>query len=211
MSLALCLALPCVCVCVCLCVSVCVCVCVCVHVCSRVRACVCKQGADFEPNGPLCSRLRGYISALEDGPMKQQAERLQKLINKIILDDVKRKYTVSTPVAHVPAHEKRVVSRLLRPKGEHDPSVHPVHLHLYWAIKLEDLEENMEKFEADPHSYTVSEGYTKVLRFYLSGSVPARLKERGTAFLNALEEAGKIRRPRSGASRGFRGGGHRRY
>ena len=143
--------------------------------------------------------------------MKQQAERLQKRINDIIMDDVKRKYTVSTPVAHVPVHEKWAVSRLLRPKGEHDPSVHPVHLHLYWVIKLEDLEENMEKFEADPNSYTVSEGYTKVLRFYLSGPVPAGLKQRAKEFLRALEDAGKIQRPRSGASRGFRGGGHRRY
>ena len=124
--------------------------------------------------------------------MKQQAERLQKRINDIIMDDVKRKYTVSTPVAHVPVHEKWAVSRLLRPKGEHDPSVHPVHLHLHWAIKLDELEESIEKFKADPRSYTVSEGYAKLLRFYLSGSVPARLKQRGTEFLHALETMGTV-------------------
>ena len=184
-----------------MCVSVCVCVCV----------CVCEQGTQFEPNGLVCGRLRNYITFLEDGPTKQQAERLLKQINDIVLEDVKRKYTVSTPVAHLPTHEKRLLTRSLRPKGEHDSSVHPVHLHLYWAIKLEDLEQDVEKYRADPRNFTVTEGYVKLLRFYLSGPVPARLKQMGTAFLHTLEDAGKVNPPPSGVRRGGGSERPRRY
>ena len=192
------------CVCVCVCVCVCMCVCVCVCVCD-----VCKQGTQFEPNGPLCRRLHAYNCILKasEGLMKQQSERLQKRINDIILEDAKRKYTVSTPVAHVPSHEKYVLSHSLRPKEERDRSIHPVHLHLYWAIKLEELEENIARFEADPTNFTVTEGYAKLLRFYLSGPVPAQLKQKATQFLQALEKLGKVSRPPSGARRV---GGNRR-
>ena len=143
--------------------------------------------------------------------MKQQAERLQNRINDIILEDAKRKYTVSTPVAHVPSHEKYVLSRSLRPKEERDRSIHPVLLHLHWAIKLEDLGENIERFEADPINFTVTDGYAKLLRFYLSGSVPALLKQKATQFLQALERSGKVSRPPSGARRVGGAGRFRRY
>ena len=178
-----------------------------------VRACVrvCEQGTQFEPSGAVCGRLRNYITFLEDGPTKQQAERLLKQINDIVLEDVKRKYTVSTPVAHLTTHEKRLLTRSLRPKGEHDSSVHPVHLHLYWAIKLENLENDVEKYKADPHSFTVTEGFVKSLKFYLSGPVPARLKRMGTDFLRTLQDAGKVNPPPSRARRGGGSGRPRRY
>ena len=165
-----------------------------------------EQGPDFEPSGHHCGCLRAFISALEDGATKQQAQRLQKLVSDVILDDVKRKYTAATPLAHVAHYEKQALSRCLRPEGQSDPSLHPIHVRLHWEVKLEELEEKVERFRADPSKFTVTDGYVRVLKFYLSGPVPPRLKEKGKQFLYDLQDAGKTGR-RQGGGRGGGGGG----
>lgn len=154
-----------------------------------------QKGNAFEANAGTCGFVRACAAVRLDEEMTQLAIRLQERIDAIVIEDIQKKYKVSTPIVHLAEFERKVLARKLRPTGENDPSIHPVCLSLYWKIKLQDLEDNIQKYKDDPDNYKVSEGYVKVLRFYLSGPVPADLKSKGSEFLRTLQDVGLIARP----------------
>ncbi|KAK7093949.1 ribonuclease D-like [Littorina saxatilis] len=153
------------------------------------------KGTEFEPSGIVCRALHFFTTLTERPDIARRAKLLEEQVNKILLDDIKNKYTTSTQAKHLSGHEKTFLSHKIRAKRANDPTIHPVVLRLSWRVKEDDLDENMERCKADPNGYPVSEGYAKLLRFYLSGDVPATLKRKATMFLSFLEQLGKVRRP----------------
>ncbi|XP_076457298.1 uncharacterized protein LOC143291320 isoform X2 [Babylonia areolata] len=153
-----------------------------------------QQGKDYDAHG-VCTLINAYVKVLDGTPLKTQAQRVLDGIHKLILDDIQHKYTASTPLNHIAPYEKFILTRQLRPEGEHDPSMDRVLLKLYWAAKLEELEDTITRFEADRANFPVSEGFHKLLKFFVSGSVPARLKQRGKWLLQTLQAMGKVSRP----------------
>ncbi|KAK7476797.1 hypothetical protein BaRGS_00031958 [Batillaria attramentaria] len=169
------------------------------------------KGKNFEPSNSVCGFIRACVIACDDEGVKQHATGLQDRIDNIIIEDFKRKYTVNTPVTHIADYERKVIGRKLRPKGERDPNLHPVCLRMHWEIKRDDLKQSMQTYNEDPRNFKMNEGYAKLLRFYISGPVPADIKANARQFLNSLEEAGLVSRPPPSARRGRFGGAQRLY
>ena len=154
---------------------------------------MCTQGDSFEPNAGVCGFLHVTIATSRDGPIIHQAKQLQAAANRVILEDVKRKYMTTTPLAHVAEYEKKVLSQSLRPSGQHDPSVDPVLLRLFWHVRQAELEASIAQYRKKPQE--VSQGFVNLLKYYAVCDVPEAIKQEGTQFLRSLEEAGVVIRP----------------
>ena len=154
---------------------------------------MCTQGDSFEPNAGVCGFLHVTIATSRNGPIIHQAKQLQAAANRVILEDVKRKYTTTTPLAHVAEYEKKVLSQSLRPSGQHDPSVDPVLLRLFWHVRQAELEASIAQYRKKPQE--VSQGFVNLLKYYAVCDVPEAIKQEGTQFLRSLEEAGVVIRP----------------
>ena len=134
------------------------------------------EGSNFIPN----SRSYGFLRSYQNHPdteITRSARRILNSINAIVLDDMTRKYDFKTTAGMLDHYEKDAL-KTLRPKGEHDPEIHPVHLYLYWLIKENDLDSTIERFQADKKNYAVTEGFQKWLKFCSSGNVPKRMKDK---------------------------------
>lgn len=155
-----------------------------------------KGSSGFEPNNSTCFFVRACAFGCDNDSIKAYGIRLQDQIDKIILEDVKRKYTDTTPIEHVADYERRAITAKLRPKGDRDSNVHPVLLRLYWEIKSSDLDRTIQKYQDDRRNFKVTEGFAKLLKFYHSNpDVPADIKRKGKALLSTLTDAGLIARP----------------
>ena len=115
-------------------------------------------------------------------------------IDAVLRKDMAAKYNMQTPAKHVSDLEKRFL-RKLRVKGEHDRNFSPVIVRLCWLCAEESLDERMQQFRSNPSDVEINSGEHGKYKFFLSGPVPLRLKQKARTFLTALEQAGKVRRP----------------
>ena len=138
----------------------------------------------------MCGFLHTAISMSRDASIIHQAKRLQATVGRVVMEDIQRKYSTTTPLAHVAEYEKKVVSQNLRPSGQHDSSVNPVLLRLFWLIRQAELEASIAQYRKKP--LEVSEGFANLLKYYAACDVPEPIKQLGTQFLHSLEEEGVV-------------------
>ncbi|KAK7093377.1 uncharacterized protein [Littorina saxatilis] len=146
-----------------------------------------QKGDTFQPNSGVCGFLWSVVNTSSTPAIIKQAKGLQATVARITLDDMKNKYTITTPPAHVAEYEKRIISHNLRPSGEHDPGVHPVLLRLFWKIRQEELEASIAQYRKKP--FAISEGFAHLLGYYTVSDVPTAIKSQGTEFLQYLRNA----------------------
>lgn len=143
------------------------------------------EGNNFIPN----SRSYGYLRAYQNIPDKdiqEEAKRLQKALNSIILSDMANKYSLKTKFNVVKQCERDALQSI-RPRNKDDNKFNPILLSLYWQKQEKDLDFEIEQLEIKGRRYSIKEGKYKWIKFNCSGNVPNGLKIKAKRLLVQLD------------------------
>ncbi|CAG2215983.1 EGL [Mytilus edulis] len=145
-----------------------------------------SEGNNFIPN----SRSYGYLRAYQyipDKDIQEEAKRLQKTLDTIILSDMATKYSLRTKFNVVKQCERDALQSI-RPRNKDDNSINPILLSLYWQKQEKDLDFEIEQLEITGRSYSISQGKYKWIKFSCSGNVPNAIKTKAKRQLVKLDK-----------------------
>ncbi|XP_060067618.1 uncharacterized protein LOC132547832 [Ylistrum balloti] len=150
-----------------------------------------SEGGIFDiVNGRFSSSLKTAYSCKEPA-IQDRTKKLQARVIQITLDNITKKYDVTSPVTYLSSHEKDILNWMRpNPSGERDPRYSKVVLALYWKLMEADLDATIQKLEQETHAFRMNEGHYKKIKFYMHQrtQVPAPIKVKALNFVRRLDK-----------------------
>ncbi|XP_052081828.1 ribonuclease D-like isoform X1 [Mytilus californianus] len=144
------------------------------------------EGNTFIPKARSYGFLKAYQN-IPDKDIQEEAKRLQKALDTIILSDMANKYSLNTKVNVVKKCEKDALQSI-RPRHKDDNNFNPILLSLYWQKQEIDLDFEIEQLEITGRSYRITQGKYKWIKFNCSANVPNGIKIKAKRQLVKLDK-----------------------
>lgn len=150
------------------------------------------EGNNFIPKARSYKFLRAY-QYLPDRDIQAEAERLQKALDTLFLKRMVTKYSLATKIDVIAPYEKDALQSI-RPRNQHDSTINPKLLSLYWQKQEKDIDFEIEKLQSTActgKSYNIPQGKYKWLKYNCNENVPYEIQMKAKTYIDNLDKFGK--------------------
>ncbi|CAC5391152.1 EXD1 [Mytilus coruscus] len=144
------------------------------------------EGNNFIPKAKSYGFLRAY-QYISERDIQAEAKRLQQALDTLFLADMKNKYSLTTNINVIAPYEKDAL-RSIRPRSQHDSTINPILLSLYWQKQEKDIDFEIEQLQITGRSYDIPQGKYKWLKYNCSDNVPDRIKRKAKRHLDNYDK-----------------------
>ncbi|XP_052081834.1 uncharacterized protein LOC127719646 isoform X4 [Mytilus californianus] len=145
------------------------------------------EGNSFIPKAKSYGFLRAY-QYIQDREIQAEAKRLQIALDTLFLADMKNKYSLTTNINVIAPYEKDAL-RSIRTRSQHDSTINPILLSLYWQKQEKDIDVEIEQLQITGRRYDIPDGKLKWLKYNCSDNVPDRIKRKAKGHLDKFYSA----------------------
>lgn len=144
------------------------------------------EGTDFIPKARSYKFLRAY-QYLPDRDVQAKAKRLQRALDKQFLESMGTKYRLATKLNVIAPYEKDALQSI-RPRNQHDSTINPILLSLYWQKQEKDIDYEIEKLQTTEKSYNIPQGKYEWLKYNCNANVPYEIQMKAKTYIDILDK-----------------------
>ncbi|CAC5368061.1 EXD1 [Mytilus coruscus] len=144
------------------------------------------EGNSFIPKARSYGFLRAY-QYLPDRDIQAEAKRLQKVLDTLLIAGMVHKYSLTTKINVIAPYEKDALQSI-RPRSQHDSTINPVLLSLYWQKQEKDIDFEIERLQITGRGYNIPQGKYKWLKYKCSHNVPDEIQMKAQRHIANLDK-----------------------